>query len=456
MISEYRYLLDEKFDIDNINIPFFKSKITEYYTYISRCKSIKYQMKNNDFFKVVIVHNNENIKKISKEKFNKNIEKSLSKFISKNVYDFNNNFKIILYGDKLKGLKILISKNKKVIKEFLPYIQEDISCKKRFRDINIALYGSPFDDEKNIHNLLKKIKNMENIEMKNIIKKDMAIDSAVRVKLYELFIKIEKSRFDILKKGSNKASDISLYRKNLITAVNILQEYNYCFDKELVDKVEENLKYILKKTDIDSELSSIKSNLLRYQKCLNSDEFLRFLKEKDQEITTEVESFSYFIQTREYSIIMRQLEMLIKESSIELAEENEENTTIKNALKKSIKKAYKKLMKSIKKYIDCDDEKSYQKIYKKMQKLKILNKEFGFLNEDEVFYKRKKNLSSIDKNLTELLHNMKNIDIANSTIKDADEVECLVRKFEKQKDKSLNKLKKNIKKLKKAKKFFIS
>jgi hypothetical protein len=58
--------------------------------------------------------------------------------------------------------------------------------------------------------------------------------------------------------------------------------------------------------------------------------------------------------------------------------------------------------------------------------------------------------------MEKLLDSINNIDISKSFIKDADKVDCLINRFEKNKLKTFKKLKKNITILKKDSDFFIS
>lgn len=456
MVAKSRYLLCCDFIPKKKSFLYTKKSEQEFYTYVSRCKTIKYKAVDNHFFKVVKTQKGYKEISISKEQFKKKSLKRLSNIVFKSLYFIEDDIKLIEYTNGYDGLKILEVPSGTDISRFQSSILEDITDQKIYSDVSLALYGNPTNDDKNIHKIMKKIKNMENIDMQNIIKKDMPLDSAIRLKLYELFIKLENERFEILNHDLNRANILTKYRKRLFTIINILKEYSFCFDEDLVKKVEENLLYIYNKTDIDKELYSIKENLKRYKKCLSSEDFLVFLQDKDGYISDEVEKFSYFIQTREYSIILKQLELLIRESSIELDDRESKDFTIKSAVKKSLKKGFKKLRKIIKKYIDCEDEYSFNKIQNKIFKLKTINNEFGFLTGEKAFHKRKKILLLLEADVDKSLKNIRNITIAKSTIKDAVDVECLVKKFEKQKVEAIDSLKKNIKLLKKNSEFFIS
>ena len=455
MLSEKRYLLKDVFSVEDINMTYKKISVEEYYTYISKCKKIKYKKLGDSFFKITKTKNDYKKNVIDKDKFEKNYKKKITHILSKDVYFFENDAVVCLYKKRYKGLKILQSSSPEAIKPFLPYIDEDITDRVRYGGVYLALYGNPLSDDKNIHKLMKKIKNSEKNDMKNFIKKDMSVDSAVRVKLYELYLKLVQDRFDLLDDEKNRANMLSIYRKRLKAILDILKENEDYFEEELVEKVKENLFYIYNKTAIDEELKSIKVKLKRYQKCLSEDEFVSFLKDEDAFISEEVERFCSFIQTREYSIILKQLELLIKESSIEV-DDTKADTTIKEAHKRYMKKVYKRVKKAIKKYIDCEDVESFNKILKKVRALETLNDEFACLTKRKTFHKRKRVLSKLEENVEAFLIILKNIDLSKSKIKDASSLECLIKKFEKEKKDKLKELKESIKDLKKSKKLFIS
>jgi DNA-binding ferritin-like protein len=452
VLSKKRFLLNEEFKIENIKQRYKESKLTEFFTYAGRCKYVLYQKDNDEYYKVTILSNGiKRTQKIDRDNFYKKSKKAISDTIYKNVIKFSDNLKIDIFLKKNKGLVILSTSSENDIKDFKKYIKSDVTNMKNYSDIYISFYGNPLKNE-NIYDLIKKLK-VEKIDMKDVIKKYMPLDSAVRIKLYQLYISLEKNRFDLLKNDNNRVNNLISYREKLMAIVDILKEYGKCFEKDLVEKLKENLQYILLKVDIDGESSSIKKNLFLYKECMNSDSFMEFLKNKDRKITNDIEKLIFFMQTREYSIIIKQLELLVKESSVE--HEDEEYITIKEALRNSFKKRYKKLNKKIKEYIDCDDEESYKKIFSILTKLKNINKEFGFLNKKR-YLDRKNLIFAVENDIVLLLENIKNIDIIKASIKDENEIKCLVKNFEKKRLKILKKLKKDIKILEKEKDLFIS
>jgi len=450
-----RYLLKEDTNLQKFDIGYGeKFSVKEYFTYISRCKEIKFQKLGDRYLKIVKTKSHTKEKEIDKKIFLKNLNKSVSEVVYKDLYLYDD-LKIFVYKKKHKGIVILESLTDEMDKTFLSEVVEDISDKRGFEDSFLALYGNPLKDDKNIYQIMKKLKNMEIVDMKTIIKKDMSVENAVRVKLYELYLKLVQDRFELLKDSDNKANILSVYRKRLRSIITLIKEYKSYFDEELVLKVEENLKYILNKTSIDEELMSLKKKLKRYKNCLNDEDFIEFIQKKDQKITKDVEKFINFIQTREYSIILKQLELLIRESSVEF-DEKDEDMNIKTAYKKSLKKRYKHLKKSIKKYIDCEDLDSYEKILNKLYNLESINKEFGFLSKNKKFYKRKGVLSQLIESFEELISILKNMEISKESIKDKEAFECLLERFEKDKKEALKKALKNIKYFKKSKKLFVS
>ena len=455
MHHKKRYLLSSKYNINSIKIDYEKKEIEEYYTYISRCKTVKYQHQNDNYFKIIVLKNRcFDKQKIDKKEFSQKKRKKLSHIIKKSVYFLSNGSVLTIYKEKLDDIKILKFNNLDDVKSFIPYFEKDVSELSMYSNLNIALYGNPLNN-KNVYQLMKRIKNLENLDMKNIIKKNLSVENAVRVKLYELYLKLLQDRLNILKNDINNANNIERYSKRLKTIIDLLKEYGKYFDEELVVKVKENLEYIYQKREFIKKINSIKSNLKRYEKCINDENFIHFLSEEDQKLTKDVEDFIHFLQTREYSIILKQLELLIKESSVEL-NDNEVELTIKNALKKSFKKRYKKVKKAIKKYIDCEDEESFEKILKRVNLLDSINREFGFLCSDKIYYKRKKLISLLQRDIERFLVCIENIKISKSNIKDASELECLINSFEKERKKILKKFKKSVVRFKSNSKLFIT
>jgi len=450
-----RYLLSDDFSADAIKTPYKSGKSKEFYIYLSRCKEVKYQKIGNRYFKLVKTKHGIEIEDIDKSEYRKKRAKKLSHVLKKDFYDFDGKAKVYVYKKEHKGIVVLEVASETPDEKFLPFILDDISDKKRYKDIYLALYGNPFKDDKNIHKIMKKLKNMEIDDMKNVIKKDMSVDSAVRVKLYELYLRLVQDRFELLKDDQNRANKLSIYRKRLNTILDVLNKFGDNFEYELVSKVKENLMYIYKKTNIDEELNSIRVKLKSYKKCMDNECFVDFLQDEDSHITKEVEKFSHFMQKREYSIILKQLELLIKESSVE-GDDVEADITIKAAVRKSIKKSYKKVNKSVKKYIDCEDDDSYSKILKKVKTLYNINNEFGFLVKNRFFHHRKRVITKLMNTLEDAIKVFKNIEVSKTMVKDAESLECLMKKFEKEQKVAIKEVKKSIKDFKKSEKFFIS
>jgi predicted S18 family serine protease len=98
---------------------------------------------------------------------------------------------------------------------------------------------------------------------------------------------------------------------------------------------------------------------------------MTFLSKYDKVLTQKLNSFKKFLNTREYLIIMKQLELLIKEDSY-----NSSNAciykSIQTELVNKIENRYKESQKLISKDIYCKDSGNYSEISNQLDKLSML------------------------------------------------------------------------------------
>ncbi len=439
-----RYFLNSDI-LENLEKSYKTDTMSEFPTHINECKSVFYQNIDNRYFKLTVI-NNKIIKKkeINKKTYlTKRNRNSLSSVSKKKIYRIDNGSNIIID----KNMIYLETDKKTVLEKYKDYITKSTNQNK-----SILLNHNENKNSK-LFKIFKKLEKLENIKMKKIFKNESSVNIIARIKLYKLYVKLDKRKTDLLNQELYLIDTISSYKKVLITVLTLLHEFQEIFEEDLFIKVIENLNYLLNKTDSCKKTKAITKQLKNFKSCLKYDQYTDFLKDEDLKITDDIESFIHFIQTREYKIIMKQLEILIKENTLE--EGLSDTIDLDIFINKSIKKRYKKLDKTIKKYLDCEDKKSYTKIYKKVEKLYILNQEFSVLFSKKKYYKRKQILNYLKNSLNDFLE----IDLSEDITKDNfqnTELECIVKNLKKSKKKTLKMIIKSIKNLKKSKKLFVS
>ncbi len=443
-----KFLLLEDSDFKDVIDKNNKEKRLYYFTKINPCETISYHFESEKYFKKTQNSYHKSIDEISKKLFFKNSKKRVGRFIKKDIYFLDKDSFVEIYKDDLNvSFYFKYFKNQDQLKEFLKsdfynkYIDEDVTFDDRFSDISLAKFGSKVS---NIYSIFKNIKKRGK-SMKKVIYKDMNTTSAIRIELFLLYTKLLQIKNDILKDHKSGEDQIATYRKILQKILFLLKDYKKSFDNDVVSKVIENLQMIYEHTSMHKRIVAIRENFHTLKECLNKKSFESFLRIQDEAITKEVEIFLNFLKTKEHAIILKQLELLIKEGENDKDAKYEKS--IKKSLDKKIKKALKKFKKAYKKNIECDSFEGIEKIVKRLKKIETLRGEFKYLFDNEIFYKEEK----LYEELLEKLNSLSNLLLLEELIKQnidkEDDVECLVKVITNKKQKLLKKVKKSFKKI---------
>lgn len=459
-----RFLLNNE-NIDDLLNTIDSVKVKEYYTVINSCKKIKYTNFDNRYFKEKTIGSGKKQKSskktISEKKFDKNKKCSIGKVIKKRIYLFNDKNKSVVhsYGKSFGNLNILTLKfnSAKRVEKFKQsnlynFVSEDITSIDSFNETSLALLGNPLTLNYNVYKLFKEIEVNQSFNIKNIIHSDMKVDDALRVKLYELYLNLNRLSSDIMN-GESKNQFVA-YKKNIDKVYTILLEFKEYFDLDLHSRVIANIKFIQSRCDVQKDLKPIKKSLHIIKDCLGEKKSTLFFNNFDKNITKKAEPFKKFLQTREYSIIMKQLELLIKESSYE-SFNSTHYKSIKMILDKKIKNSYRKSLKVIDNKFDCLDYESFIKIDNQLEKLMILIGEFSFLYNEKDFFRFKKLLLAVKSSFDKYIMTLDTNTIMQENIDAPDSIKCLKNSFYENSDELIKKIKKDIKRYKRTKYLFV-
>jgi len=391
--------------------------ISEFYTVAKVCKSVKFSKIDSDYHKTtqlgIIGSIIEKDKKIKKKKFKKQLKDSIGIKVSKKSFilpNDNEQYKVNIYQKDLKGLYLLeISfKNKKDFSKFvLPelfkdYIVKEVTKDERYQHKNLALLGNP---KKNIYNIYAIFKDLElgrTITLDETIFKEMKSSDAVRITLFRLFVQLKLNQDLIMQ--SEARDGLKEFESNLKKSSILLNQYKKIFDKNIVSKVKSHLQVMLNALKVHKDLDFIESELGSIKVLLDEEQMQKIyttIKEKKED---ERKKISHFFTTREFAIIFKQYELLLRENNKSFLSINAQ-MSIEKSIQDKILIQYKKTIMECEKYEGCEDDKSYKIIKKAFNTLKILLQEFDMVIDDSKY----KNMYKTTKEVTKNIQSLKNI-----------------------------------------------
>ncbi len=447
MALHKKFLVSKNSNLQNLKVKNCKNTI-EFYTKARDCIYKKYIEENGKYFKIIKKTSTKKTQKIeiNKDKFLQKQQKRISYIVEKNFYCISSNVCYIDYVDFNVSFLYFTSKKSErylsLLKEkYQDYIEKDVTQDIKYSDFYISMFGYIIKRDLNLYKILKEID--KGVDMKDFLKENIDYRDAVRIKLYMIYINLVQDRFEIL--GNKSSESINNFKKNIESAITLLDEYADIFDKNVHEKVLDNLTLVHRYTSIYDTIQSLKNNMGELKSC-NNKNFYKLVQKYDSNITNKVNKFLAFLETKEYSIIIKQLEILIKELSKN--SKVDENITIENNLRKKLKKNFKKSLKIIEKNIECEDEESVKKIINKVNRVYLLIKNFKSLFKMDEFYKIKRKITKLLDHLNQYKYTYIFEKIVLEDMKDKGK-ECIEKSMQDKREKLLEEIKKDIKKYKK-------
>ncbi len=407
---ERKYLLNKSIETLIEDLQLTKQNILEFYTIVRVCKKVKYSSIDSKYFKITqtgsIGSTNKKITEISKKRYHKKEKNMVGSLISKDRYllqESGEKYFIDKYNDYLEDIYILeidFKKRRDAQNFVLPdifknFMIKEVTRDKLYQSSNLALFDNPENSSYNIYTIFKDIELGRIVNLKNIIFKKMKTSDAVRIVLYKLFIDLKISHDVILHGNLNEG--LKDFKYALKNSRAILDEYNNIFDKNIVQKVKVHLKLFDLALKKEKDLQFIKNELQKMDTLIELDKMQMIQSNIDKSISFEKANIEHFFTTRKVSIIFKQYELLLKESSKRLFS-NDGQISINDSLKNRISINYKKIISLCEKLEGCQDNK---KIKKPMVKLKILLKNFDMAMEKSKNKAMKKSLKAVLTKLTD-------------------------------------------------------
>jgi CYTH domain-containing protein len=413
--SKRKYLLNShvKRFMKDLNLKSEKS--VSFYTVVKLCKEIKYSKIKSNYY-MSTKEGISNLTKAEKTSISKDVYERAKKDkigdkIKKHCYKlFNNNdnYYIEKYRGKLNKLDTLTlvsndSKKDKILTDLLSKaIVKEVTHDERYFDKNLALFGNPQKNSYNIHEILKEIEYGRIKDGNKVIFGEMKIGDAVRIVLFRIFIDMKNDYKLII--DTNGKKGLKRLNYSLKCSLVILSEYRYIFDSFTVEKVLKHIKIIHQSLKGEKNIQFIKNQLLKISSIIDKKELniLQINLEKQQE--SEKRKILNFISTREFAIVIRQYELLLKENS-KTSYIDKAQVPVSKSIKKSIFRAYKKSINLYHTYKECEDDIGLKKINKQFQKINILLYHFDTVME----YKDKKSIQDSINKIIMILNKNKSI-----------------------------------------------
>ncbi len=410
---EKKYLV--KTDIQTLidDLQLEKQDVSEFYTDIRVCKEVRYSRVGSNYYKTIktgVTGSKElNSIEVTKANYLKKRKKLVGHKIFKNRYTIEQDrekYFIDRYLDNLDGLYMLevLFKNKKdrlnyeLPDIFRHFVIKDITKDERYQNKNLALLGNPEKNPYNIYVIFKDIELGRIKDLNNTIFKEMKTSDAIRIVLYKLFINLKSNLHLMLQTDANEG--LKEFRSTLKTSRVILDEYKKIFDKKIIQKVRVHLKLIDSAIKTEKNLNFIKNELNNLDKLIDPAEMKELKNSINQKQRQERHNICKFFTTREFSIIFKQYELLLKENNRSFLSV-EAQTSIENNLKYVVSMHDKEAIMLYSKYEGCEDDKSYKIIKKPFKILKALLQEFSMVIDPTQKHIMLDNTNSVLKKLTE-------------------------------------------------------
>jgi hypothetical protein len=231
----------------------------------------------------------------------------------------------------------------------------------------------------------------------------MKSSDSIRIVLFKLFVQLKLNQDLIVETDANDG--LEAFETALKKSIVLLDEYKKIFDKKIVQKVKLHLKVMAKALKTYKDLHFIKEELSSIRPLLDASEIERIHKNIAKKQALEKLHISRFFKTREFAIIFKQYELLLKENNKSFLSIDAQTSIDKN-LKDKIFMQYKKTMMECEKYEGCEDNKSYKTIKKSFKTLKTLLQEFDMVIDQQKYKSIYKATASVTKDLITI----KNID----------------------------------------------
>ncbi len=391
-----KYLLNSTIDtlIDDLKLQ--SQEISIFFTNIKVCKETRYSHIPPYFYKTIkngtLGSLDKRRRKITKELYEKMKKKAIGYKIKKSrflIVDNKNEYYIDRYLDKLSDiytLEIVLNResdldNFKTPDTFKHYVIEDITSNDYYLEKNLALLGEKSNISYDIYSIFKDIEFGRNRDLKEIIFNKMHTSDALRIVLLKLLTELKISKDIIIETGGKRG--LKEFDKGAKKSRILLSLYSDIFDKNIIQKVISHLKIMKIALKTHKNLKFIQKELAQMETLIDEKEMKSFQKNIKEKISKEKSKIILFFNTRKFSIIFRQYELMIKESSREFLED-EAKLPIETTLNRKIFKLHKKIDLLCDTYKDCGNLKSYKKIKKPFNTLKIIDSEVDMLIDKRV------------------------------------------------------------------------
>ena len=375
MHKEYkRFLLNEQVAslLDDIKTKPIQS--TLFFTKIKLCKEVHYEHSAKKYIKVVqsgsplaqsILFKNITPDKYKKQK--KHQKGDQIRFQTALLHIDQCKVFIESYKEQLRGLYILqvprdaLLKKPRITEHSLleKYIESEISDDPRYEKKYLALFGNPSKHPYNIYTIFKDLENKRLKHPEDIIFEEMKSADAIRIVLYYELLTLQQSAQEIRKKPK-ECSFIQKFCKDVQRSVSIMECYQEIFDENLYQKISIHFNTLQKLTKTYDDLSTIHRKFQKLNNTLKSTYVQKLISNLQIKIANEQHKIANYFESREFSIIINQYELFLKEKNRSY-NNYEAQLPFGYSVNIKIRNRYNKLLQLINFLDGCNDEKSYEK-----------------------------------------------------------------------------------------------
>jgi CYTH domain-containing protein len=393
--AKKKYLLNDSIKklIDDLQIK--PKTISEYYTVAKVCKEVKYSKINSKYFKTmktgVVSSYDQKREKITKKHYEKEKKRAIGQQITKKRYEVkseNRIYTIDIYKKSLKNLNMLEIKfnklrdfNNFLLPELFNYhVSREITKSERYQNKNLALLGDPKKNDYNIYSIFKDIELGRITDLNSVIFKEMKTSDAIRTILYKLFVDLRLTKDLIVETDAKKG--LKRYDSILKKSLLLLDQYKNIFDKHIYHKVRSNLKTMRRVIKTYKDLQFIEDKLDTLKPILDQSKLKSFKDTIRKKRDRQIESIIRYFTTREFSIIFKQYELMLKENNRSFLTIDAQ-TSIENSLNHKISIRYKKSLMLSDKYEGCKDLTSQKAIKRSIKTLILLLENYDIITDKE-------------------------------------------------------------------------
>ncbi len=347
-----------------------------FFTKIRLCKEVRYEKSPKNFLKIVKsgaqFTQTATYHKIDRKDFRKAKAHAKGHPIRKVRYRFQVEGCTVVvdaYRRQLKSLYLLeiaaeCDENLHVLLHnpmLSKYIREDVTTDPRYEEKYLALYGNPSRYPYTIYTIFRKIENGKLASLDTVIFPEMKGADAIRIILCQKQHTLLTISQKAVKERAITHDAIERFIAQIEDMSQLFDIFELLFDPLTLQRTRSHLRKFMDIHRTYDDLIFIQNGFEKLRHKLDEDYLQRLRTNLEERITGEREKIVRYFTSREYRIVMRQLELLIKEKSRSY-NSYESQLPLGYRVKIEQKRVFGNLRELTDLLDGCNDENSYRRI----------------------------------------------------------------------------------------------